>query len=1227
MQQNVVKNNSVSENKPKNKIVSVPKMVKKIPKISNIQPTADTVQPPPPNIQPEVINKRDPKINLNELISVYLESPPNRKDLINEFEIRFGGLNLHKNKPISKINYNDVVKQLYTYGFSTDKPEGFSSLRIFHEYTNEKGINQMSNIRTEIVGLDLIEEYCRTNSIQKILDLDDSNYDKIKFTQKLLVENKQNERLLPVVFDDFNIKFSYQTEKNFTARTDFIKTQIINHWTEKQKTFRYLNRVRFSHPEYPVFADLSIVKSSKNNHGNLIKEYDIQKSGVLSGTETYEIEMEIDNDKIASSNYNTPQKLMELIRKIIRIISGGIQNTNYPISYIEQQNVQYEFMKFIHGPEYKPSIVLPRDFIGPQSVTLQIENIMKTDENTIQPNIRNHYTVTDKADGQRCLLFINENGKIYMIDTNMRIIFTGTYTKQKEIFESLLDGEFIKIDKQHKIVNLYAAFDIYFIKKESVRDKPFVIQEKDEMNEIETTKENKTKEKNKQNCRLSLLKQFIQFLEPISITENTNTKTQKIIRNVNGEEIMVSRACNFSIICKTFCVSSKLKTIFQCCTEVLTKTQDGNYAYNTDGLIFTPCKYGVGGDDNNKFGVLKKATWIHSFKWKPPEFNTIDFLVSIKKDKHGKDEINNIFQDGINVANNFISQYKTIILLCGFDKNTDGYLQPFQDILNENFPKPYSQNNESSYSPQPFQPTNPYNKNARYAKILLKTDSSQKLIMMTEGEEEGDAEGEYFEENMIVEFKYDLNREEGWRWVPIRVRYDKTAEFRNGQRNFGNSYKVANMNWKTIHNPITQEMITEDKNIPDFIEENEKADEGVYYNRLGTEKKTMALRDFHNLYVKRKLIMSVSNRNQYLIDYAVGKGGDLSKWIDSNLSFIMGIDISKDNIHNSLDGACARYLNYWKRNKNMPYAVFVNGNSSQNIRKGDAFATEKDKEIGLAIFGNGAKNESVLGKGIYKRYGIAKEGFHVSSCQFALHYFWETKLSLLQFVRNLTECTQLNGYFIGTCPDGKTLFQKLQNKNQGDSYTLFEDTQKIFEITKMYSQTNFPEDETCIGFPINVFQETINKTFREYLVNFNYFMRIMTNFGFVVIEKNEANKMGIPSGTGLFDELFSEMGQEIKKYPNRAVNYGNALFMTGNEQKNSFFNRYFIFRKTIRVNAEEVFNNLMKTKDIWQQPTEPDEPATELELNNEDIPEKMKIVSKTTQRIYIQPKRFIIKPK
>ena len=50
----------------------------------------------------------------------------------------------------------------------------------------------------------------------------------------------------------------------------------------------------------------------------------------------------------------------------------------------------------------------------------------------------------------------------------------------------------------------------------------------------------------------------------------------------------------------------------------------------------------------------------------------------------------------------------------------------------------------------------------------------------------------------------------------------------------------------------------------------------------------------------------------------------------ANLSFVFGIDISKDNIENRLNGACARYLNFKKTNTTVPYALFVNGNVVPN---------------------------------------------------------------------------------------------------------------------------------------------------------------------------------------------------------------------------------------------------------------------------------------------------------
>ena len=62
-----------------------------------------------------------------------------------------------------------------------------------------------------------------------------------------------------------------------------------------------------------------------------------------------------------------------------------------------------------------------------------------------------------------------------------------------------------------------------------------------------------------------------------------------------------------------------------------------------------------------------------------------------------------------------------------------------------------------------------------------------------------------------------------------------------------------------------------------------------------------------------------------------------------------------------MDGACARYLNYCYKFTNVPKALFLNGNSSINIKSGEALFTEKSKAIVKAIFGEGTKNEITLG--------------------------------------------------------------------------------------------------------------------------------------------------------------------------------------------------------------------------------------------------------------------------
>ena len=135
------------------------------------------------------------------------------------------------------------------------------------------------------------------------------------------------------------------------------------------------------------------------------------------------------------------------------------------------------------------------------------------------------------------------------------------------------------------------------------------------------------------------------------------------------------------------------------------------------------------------------------------------------------------------------------------------------------------------------------------------------------------------------------------------------------------------------------------------------------------------------------------------------------------------------------------------------------------------------------------------------------------------------------------------------------------------------DKDKRFELTKMYNQTGYQDDDTSLGYSINVYQDTIGKTFREYLVNFNYFVRIMEDYGFVILSKDDAVQKGLPDSTGLFNEMFDSMNQETGGSSYRMSNYKSAHLMTEDEKKISFMNRYFVFVKMREVDATNIYKN------------------------------------------------------
>ena len=77
--------------------------------------------------------------------------------------------------------------------------------------------------------------------------------------------------------------------------------------------------------------------------------------------------------------------------------------------------------------------------------------------------------------------------------------------------------------------------------------------------------------------------------------------------------------------------------------------------------------------------------------------------------------------------------------------------------------------------------------------------------------------------------------------------------------------------------------------------------------------------------------------------------------------------------------------------------IFATADSSKLIKNGDATKYDQHNQI-IENNMNTSIIESVFGKKLHEEYnslkkyhGIASKGFHITSCQFAIHYFFKNK--------------------------------------------------------------------------------------------------------------------------------------------------------------------------------------------------------------------------------------------
>jgi mRNA (guanine-N7-)-methyltransferase len=972
-----------------------------------------------------------------------------------------------------------------------------------------------NRMRISLQSLGVIEDYCNDNTI----------HDK-PFT---IMNKKSISSKSPLDINEYDIRIKMQQEEDI-SRDDHRVVSLLQQWSTQPKAFRMIRRWSFNGKG--VRVDMSMVRqSAMDPKGGFVWSTSFIDARITKQMIRYEVEVELLHDtELTNTVDNARKALIAGVGEVQR----AIQKNSLLIRKSVAAKVRADYRKLVGDDKFRG--------VGP--VTFQLDNMLPVmdavkavtdasdtvdasdasdadgvavaaaiDKSQVLPNIRTGYNVTDKADGIRAMGFIDSSGELFLLDQSMNVYRTGLSNPAYR--DTLVDGEWVTYLKDGTAINRYLVFDMYIYRGEMVSRYPFI-----------TVKDGRVEEDSEVHSRYAKVQAF--FTTPFEIMPSV----AKIITDTN----------RLVLICKEFRFASG-NEIFTQCARVLANDR----VYNTDGLIITSNSEPI----PDKFGVR----FNQQLKWKPAKDNTVDFLVNFEQDEQGGEDL---ITTSIDEVTGLSIQYKTMRLYVGGIRNTS-YDNPRSTILQE-----YSldDKDKGKYRPvlfQPFEFADQY-ANQCYGKITTDHESFEEYVITEHTKEP-------IQNNSIVEMRYDPTAEPGWRWIPTRIRHDKTERLLRAQSQRGdikysgmmNDENVANSVWNSIHDPVTPSMITTGNQEP---EENEVAisvatdmTKKYYDSTLSKKNKTyvQGLADFHNKYIKNSVLIAstLNQRNQRLLDITCGVGGDLNKWKWANASYVMGIDISDNNINNPIDGAYKRYLKLKEKfGDRVPKIIFAVGDSSKSIVTGEAGATPEDRDIMRSVFGK-TSPEGALPPyltNVMKR--SFEKGADVVSCMFAIHYFFKDSASLDGLLANLSDTLKVGGYFIGCCFDGETVFNMLQSIETGHAKVGKDKNVQLWSIRKDYTADSLPADDTSLGLGINVEFISIGAAYTEYLVPFDLLVAKLKTIGVELLTQQEASHIGLAQSTSMFSKSYDMAKASKHTYP-----------MTPLEKEYSFLNRWFIFRR------------------------------------------------------------------